>query len=155
MTSATTPDWTKEFAAIAKQHQQIIRHKKQVALIDFFRQHRCPKPYYINDYLNAADKYGVDWRLLPALNMQESTCLERYPRDTNNPFGYGSSTGLYRFASIQAGIALITERLANSDAYTGKDLDEKLQAYGPHPDGKPSPTYHIEVMGWIKEISNE
>src|SRR5437879_1566305 len=34
----------------------------------FFRRYHCPAPYHVPEYLGAADGYGLDYRLLPAIS---------------------------------------------------------------------------------------
>lgn len=148
---------TTESVEIAKQAQNQVstEYTKYQNLLTFFQKHKCPEPFYIDDYLHAAQRYQIDYRLLPAIGLQESTCNQHYPRCTNNPFGYGSATSLRRFDSIPAAIDYVSQQLATAHPYAGKTITQKLQAYGPHPDGTPSPTYYKQVTGWMKEISND
>jgi hypothetical protein len=119
------------------------------ALTAFFIAHNCPPINYqlIPDYLAAADQYQIDYRLLPALSYQESTCAQHYPAASNNIWGWNSArTG---FASLQSGINYISNQLANGHYYANKTTDQKLRAYNHHPD------YPSEVEQLMKEISNE
>src|SRR4051794_27156841 len=54
----------------------------------FFESYQCPRPYHVVDYLEAADAYDVDYRLLPAISVRESTCGV-YSR-WNNHWGWNS-----------------------------------------------------------------
>jgi hypothetical protein len=108
----------------------------------FFKSYQCPRPYYIEDYLRAADTYGVDYRLLPALSVRESTCGQ-YDR-RNNRWGWDSArTG---FRSVPVGIEFVTGQLAQGDYYEGKSLEEKIYTYNP------LPRYVAEVKHLMREI---
>lgn len=42
----------------------------------FFTKYHCPDFNYtlINDYINAVDQNHIDYRILPAVSVQESSC---------------------------------------------------------------------------------
>ncbi len=81
-------------------------------------------------FLEAADAYSLDWRLLPSLSFVETTGGKN--AHNNNMFGWDS--GRAKFTSPAAGIHAVGYRLANSDAYRGKGLDRLLATYNPNPD---------------------
>ena len=114
-------------------------------LESFFRMHACPAPYHIADYLRAADLNGIDYRLLPAVSVRESTC-GRYAR-MNNRWGWDSArTG---FESVARGIHFIAHELAFGRAYRGKTLDQKLYAYNP------KANYVHEIKRLMNEIDGD
>src|SRR5215471_9572195 len=55
-------------------------------LEQFFGHYSCPVPRHIGDYLRAADGYGLDYRLLPALAIRETHC--GLGETQNNHWGY-------------------------------------------------------------------
>jgi hypothetical protein len=81
------------------------------------------------DFLIAADRHGVDWRLLPAIAMVESSGGKYHP--ANNIFGWNN--GNYRFESIPASIYYLAFRLSSMEYYRQKDLDGVLWTYNPIP----------------------
>lgn len=115
---------------------------RYVRLEEFFERYRCPGPQNVEAYLRAADYYELDYRLLPALSVRETTCglLETQ----NNRWGYRA--GRKRFPSVVAGIYYVARQLAEGPAYRGKTLAGKLHAYNPRP-GYPS-----EVERIIRQI---
>jgi len=117
---------------------------RAVKLGRYFEAHKCPLIPYIDDFITAADKYDIDYRLLPAISTIESQCGKIYPRKTNNPFGWGSAR--IGFDSIPSGIDYITGQLANSRYYAGKTTERKLATYCPNP------TYPSRVLKLIHEI---
>jgi hypothetical protein len=117
---------------------------RAVALGKFFESRNCPLLPYVDDFIAAADKYQLDYRLLPSISVIESQCGKIYPRKTNNPFGWNSArTG---FESIPAAIDFITGQLANSRYYTKKSITQKLHAYCPNP------TYPSRVENLMNQI---
>ncbi len=91
----------------------------------FFSKGDCPAEKYAEVFLHAADKYDLDWRLLPSLSFIESTGGKL--AKNNNLFGWGSA----RFDTPTAGIHAVGYRLANSALYKNKDLDTLLTTYNP------------------------
>src|SRR5579885_1886589 len=88
----------------------------------FFRKAACPALRYAGEFLEAADIYDLDWRLLPSISYVESTGGKA--AQNNNWFGWDS--GRAHFTSAAAGIQEVGYRLTHSILYKGKDLDGVL-----------------------------
>jgi len=97
------------------------------ALRTFFKRAECPAIEYAREFLDAADRYDLDWRLLPSLSFVESTGGKA--ARNNNLFGWDS--GRAQFSSPSAGIHEVGYRLTHSNLYRDKDLDEVLTTYNP------------------------
>ena len=65
----------------------------------FFVKTDCPASQYADVFLEAADDYGLDWRLLPSISYVESSGGKAAPH--NNLFGWDS--GRAQFHSPSAG----------------------------------------------------
>lgn len=113
-------------------------------LRDFFEDRDSPIGHLAKDFLSAADRHELDWRLLPAIAVVESGGGKEYRY--NNLFGWDSGDG--RFSSLREGIHHVAERLANSRLYRDKDLDALLQTYNPYPD------YPLRVKQIMARICN-
>jgi hypothetical protein len=94
-------------------------------LRDFFTRLESPAVIYAADFLLAADRHSLDWRLLPSIAIIESGGGKDYRN--NNIFGWDSCRR--KFANVQQGIHEVADRLRNSKIYKNKDLDELLQTY--------------------------
>ena len=94
----------------------------------FFERAGCPARKYVHAFLEAADYYDLDWRLLPSLSFVESTGGKNAPN--NNLFGWDS--GKAQFATPTDSIHTVGYRLAHSSLYKDKDLDELLSTYNPN-----------------------
>jgi hypothetical protein len=136
------------FVNLQRQHQQNVEHQKRVALIKFFQRYNAPLPYYITDYLNASNKYNLDYRLLPAISVQESGAGRHACGDGIRRWGFGSCKG-YTFKNVAEGIDYVSNTLALGSYYRGKTTHQNLIAYNPNPE------YAGKVERLMKEISNE
>jgi hypothetical protein len=93
----------------------------------FFASYGCPTPHHALDYVQAADAFQVDYRLLPAISLLESTCGTN--GRLNNYWGWNSAHSA--FDSVPAGIAFVTSQLAAGHPYRNKTLEQKLFTYNP------------------------
>jgi hypothetical protein len=109
----------------------------------FFQSYKCPAPYHVEDYLREADKNAIDYRLLPAISVRESTC-GRHAR-LNNHWGWDSARS--GFSSVKAGIRYLARTLSLGPRYKDKPLNAKLKIYNPNLQ------YVAEVMRLMGEIS--
>jgi hypothetical protein len=112
-------------------------------LKQFFGDAGCPAEHYSNVFLEAADTYELDWRLLPSISYIESTGGKA--AKNNNLFGWNS--GRAEFSSPTAGIHAVGYRLAHSDLYRNKDVDGILATYNPNSD------YGARVKWVMRRIS--
>jgi hypothetical protein len=106
-------------------------HRKDTrfeAIRKFFKKRDCPAQQYTAAFIEAADRYELDWRLLPSLSFVESTGGKQ--ARNNNLFGWDS--GKAEFSTPTESIHQVGYRLAYSDLYRDKDLDEILAIYNPN-----------------------
>ena len=103
---------------------------RQITLRNFFRRWECPAERYASTFIEAADVYHLDWRLLPSISFVESTGGKEAPN--NNMFGWDS--GRAQFPSPSAGIHTVGYQLSHSGLYRAKSLDNLLFTYNPNPD---------------------
>jgi hypothetical protein len=95
----------------------------------YFRERNCPAHELAADFVLAADRHDLDWRLLPSICMIESTGGK--VALNNNMFGWNS--GRTRFSSLREGLYVVAERLGNARWYREKPLDRLLRTYNPVP----------------------
>lgn len=72
-------------------HYATVEAKDARSLIiyNFFKGYNSPLADYSDKFVETADKYQLDYRLLPAISMQESNGGKFIPDGSYNPFGYG------------------------------------------------------------------
>lgn len=121
---------------------------RAIALGTFFEKYNCPLLPYVDDFIAAADKYSMDFRLLPSIALHESTCGKHYPLNTNNPFGWLNRDGtVHKFDSLPSAIDFITGQLQNGSPYANKNIKQKLATYCP------TPGYAEQTVGYMNQIN--
>lgn len=93
----------------------------------FFGKLDCPAKDYSEDFIVAAERYDLDWRLLPSISYVESTGGKS--AKNNNLFGW--NCGRTGFTSISASIHEVGRRLGRSRLYRSKNIDQLLATYNP------------------------
>ena len=96
--------------------------------------------------MEAADKYGIDWRLVPAITGVESTFGKRIPANSFNAYGWAN--GDYRFSSWEESIEIVTKALREKYIDKGAASIAKIaRRYAP-----PSTTWGAKVKFFMKKI---
>ncbi len=99
----------------------------------FFAKYDSPLQNHAKTFVDVADKYGFDYRMLPAISGVESSFAEHYIERTNNPFGWGS--GQIEFASFDEAIEKVGYGLYKGYVLIGRDTVETIapKYNPPHP----------------------
>jgi hypothetical protein len=116
-------------ASVTPDGLSTLEDQRHAKLETFFHSFGCPAPYHVKEYLGAADANAIDYRLLPAISVLESTC-GIYQRE-NNRWGWASARK--GFVSFRAGLEYIAHQLAEGRYYKNKTLEEKVHMYNPRP----------------------
>lgn len=116
-------------ATVTPDSLSALEDQRHAKLETFFQSFGCPAPHHVKEYLGAADTYAIDYRLLPAISVLESTC-GIYQRQ-NNRWGWASARK--GFSSFRAGLEYIAHQLSNGRYYKDKTLAEKVRMYNPNP----------------------
>lgn len=107
-----------------------------------------PERYYAKQFIEIADAYKLDYRLLPAIAMTESTMCKRIPIDSYNCFGFGIYGGnVLRFESFEAGF----ERVARSlrEKYVNQGLTTPITI-----EGRYAPSSNGHWSGSVTKVMN-
>lgn len=144
-------DGTDKAAADALQAKEALNLERAQKIDTYFSDRDMPLEGYGAKLVKAADKYDIDWRLLPAIAIKESTggkfaC-------GNNPFGWASCK--IRFKSIDAAIETVARNLggenpATEQYYKDATTKEILHSYN----GAVVPTYTAGVLKFMDLIDN-
>jgi len=87
----------------------------------FLARYNSPLEPYAPDIVAAANRYDMDWRLLPAIAMQESTLCKKIIADSHNCWGWGIyGKKVTKFSNYPEAIETITKTL--STKYRDKGL---------------------------------
>ncbi len=131
--------------------------KEKAAAIDgYFRARGMPLAGTGMKMVEEAEKNDLDWRLIPALAVRESTGGKyACKRVEGNPFGWNScKTG---FDSVDHAIEVVAKNLGGNNPKTEKYYADKstegiLKAYNPP---RVVPNYSAQVMRIMKAIGPE
>lgn len=118
--------------------QEIEAEDARVAVLDeFFVDHDSPLSEHGAAFVETADKYGLDYRLLPAIAMQESNLCKKTPKDSNNCWGFGIYGGrVMRFSNYEEGIETVARGLSkNYVAHGLVEPEEIMKKYTPGSNG--------------------
>jgi hypothetical protein len=111
------------------QPPEVHRDARLETLRGFFERTGCPARDYSQVFLDAADDYRLDWRLLPGIAVIESTCGKAAPH--NNIFGWAN--GKSRFSSPTAAIWGVARQFGESRLYRHRSLNRLLAIYNHNP----------------------
>ena len=110
--------------------QAVERHDPRLVRLErYFEERECPVKPLAREFVAAADRHNLDWRLLPSIAVVESSGGKAF--HNNNIFGWNN--GDHRFRSVKESIHTVAERLANSHYYRNKPLEKILTTYNPVP----------------------
>jgi len=126
---------------------------RYLIVTNFLQRHDSPlKPYdyYGRALVEVADRYNLDYRLLPAIMMQESNLCKSIPPGSNNCLGFGvHANGTLTFESYEAGFDRaareIKERYIDQGLTTPEDI---MRKYTPSSNG----SWAFSVNQWIVEM---
>jgi hypothetical protein len=125
-----------QFAEIAP--EDIKAHDARVEMVrQFFARYKSPLEPYAKDVVASADEFGLDFRLIPAIAMQESTLCKKIPIGSHNCWGFGIYGGkVTRFDSYPEAIHTVTKTLALKYKKDGLHTPEEImQRYTPSSNG--------------------
>lgn len=135
-----------------------IKQRKAEAIDSYFESRNMPLSGYGMKMIEEAEKNNLDWRLIPAISVIETTggkFMCKNPKAPNNPFGWGSCK--FGFESIDIAIETIAKNLGGNNPktakfYAGKDIEGILKSYNP-----PSvvPDYSTKVMKVMELIGEK
>ncbi|MDB5188821.1 MAG: hypothetical protein JWM92_419 [Candidatus Nomurabacteria bacterium] len=132
------------------------KESEEAAKIDaYFTQNGMPLAGYGIKMVTEAEKHNIDWRLIPAIAIRESTGgLHQCKSVTYSPFGFGSCH--ISFKSYNDAIEVVATNLGGDNPntamhYQGKSTKAILLTYNP-----PSvvPHYADQVMSLMTNIDN-
>lgn len=110
-------------------NQQVIKDERAERIDAYFTQRKMPLAGYGKIFVEEADKNGIDWRLMPAISIKESSGglhMCQY-----NPFGWGSCKVV--FNSLEEAIRTLAVNLGGNNPRTSPyykgDTRSKLHSY--------------------------
>lgn len=143
------------FSQALEQKEQISNLKAE-AIDTYFSKYHMPLAGTGEEMVEAAEKYDIDWRLLPAIAVRESTGGKYACKSVPHSFfGWGSCT--IGFKSDAEAIEVLAKNLSGNNKntavhYSGKTTKQILEKYNP-----PSivPNYASQVMRIMDSIGTK
>ena len=148
----------KLYAALPKdsvvQTQQVTVADARAKIIeDFFKNYSSPLSSYAQTFIKVADNYKLDWRLLPAISMQESSGGRKVIKNSYNPFGYGIYGNLVvRFSSWEESIEKVGKALRSDYLNAGLNSPQQIMAKYTPPSLAKGGTWAKGVSSFMEEL---
>jgi len=117
---------------------QIFQQDARVEIVrQFFERYKSPLEPHASTVVNVADAYNLDFRLIPAIAMQESNLCKKAPPDSYNCWGFGIyGQKVTRFENFEEAILAVTKTLALKYKADGLDTPEEImRRYTPQSNG--------------------
>jgi hypothetical protein len=105
-------------------------------LTSYLSQYDSPLAPYASNFVAAADKYSLDWRLVAAISGVESTFGKEIPNDSYNAWGWGVyGDNVIEFKSWDDGINTVSEGLRERymNQWGGQDIYQIGAVYASSP----------------------
>jgi len=128
---------------------------KKLILSRFFDKYNSPLKKNVDKFLEVAERYDMDFRLLPAISCIESSCGKKLIQGSYNPFGWGVyGSTVTTFASYNEAIEKVGEGIHKNYIVRGYDTPAKIAPiYTPpaHSHWLRSVNFFMNVMDEISE----
>lgn len=113
--------------AFAKELIRSQKVEKVVNLEKFFKKNNSPLVNHSETFVEVAEKYGLDYRLLPAISCMESSCGKYLIEGSYNPFGWGIyGTNAIYFEDYDEAIETVGKGLKDNYLSRGFDTPQKI-----------------------------
>lgn len=139
---ATEPDNKAVVMAMGNSDMRVV------ALKNVLEKYGSPLAPYAQSYIETADKYGMDWELLPAIAGLESSFGKHQLAGSYNSYGWGG--GRLYFDSVNDGIETVLFALKTKYAARGATTVESIA-----PIYSESATWAPRVRRFMAEIDKE
>jgi hypothetical protein len=124
----------------------IISKDARIEMVrQFFAKYKSPLEPFATNVVEEADKHDLDFRLLPAIAMQESNLCQKIIANSHNCWGFGIyGKTVTKFDSYPEAIETITRTLAKNYVAGGLNTPEEImKKYTPSNNGD-----------WAKSVSH-
>jgi hypothetical protein len=123
----------------------VQKDARKTIVKEFFKKYKSDLLAYSDEVVDSADKYGLDYRLIPAIAMEESTGCRNAPKNSYNCWGFGIyGKKVTKFDNYSQAIDTVTKTLANQYKANGLETPEQIMTrYTPGSNGS-----------WAKGVTN-
>lgn len=134
--------------------EEVARQEKADAIDTYFAKHDAPLEGHGMKFVIEAEKNEIDWRLLPAIAMRESTGgIHACKSVPNSVFGWGSCK--ISFNSIDESIEIVAQSLGGNNPNTAHHYEDKTVTQILKKYNSVIPGYSNQVIKIMKSISDD
>ncbi|OGH18682.1 MAG: hypothetical protein A3C22_00715 [Candidatus Levybacteria bacterium RIFCSPHIGHO2_02_FULL_37_10] len=119
------------------------------SLGEFLQKYNSPLSPFASDFVEIADKYELDWKLVAAISGVESTFGQQIPYNSFNGWGWGIyGDNIIRFSSWNEGIETVSEGLRTQyiDKWGTEDVYEIGRFYAASPTWAQRVVYFMNLI---------
>ena len=129
--------------------QNMEKNVKVVKLEEFFDKYNSPLKSHSQDFVDTAEKYGLDYKLLPAIACMESSCGKNLIQESYNPFGWGiyGNQAIY-FKDYTEAIDTVGKGISENYVAKGYDTPEEIAPIY-------TPPNHVKWLSGVRFFINE
>jgi hypothetical protein len=141
-------------AALLRPRTQEASDSRVRILREYLEKYDSPLVPLAGTFVEVADKYNLDWKLVAAISGVESTFGKQIPYESFNGWGWGIyGDNMIRFSSWKEGIETISEGLRNK--YINKWGAKNVYEIGHYYASSPTWAQRVEYfMNKIEEFGN-
>lgn len=134
--------------------QDVLKKDARSKIVEnFFKGYQSPLAQYSDLFIKVADERKLDFRLLPAISMQESNGGKKVIKDSKNPFGYGIYGKLVtKFESWEASIERVGRALREDYLDKGLNSPTQIMAKYTPPSAATGGTWAKGVNSFMEEL---
>ena len=115
----------------------VAQDARLMAVKNFLKKYHSDLLPYADEIISSADKYNLDYRLAPAIAMEESTGCRNAPKGSYNCWGFGIyAKRITKFDNYSEAIDTVTKTLAKQYIAKGLATPEQIMTkYTPGSNG--------------------
>lgn len=137
----------------------VADHDARVQILTkYLKAQKSPLANHAGTFVTVADKYSLDWRLLPAIAGKESGFGRVIPSGSHNAWGWGIPTGAksgHAFSTWDAAIETVGRGLREKYYNRGYDTLMEIESlYTPPSAARPDHPWKNGVAGFMAEIEH-
>ncbi len=120
----------------------------------FLEKYRSPLIPFASTFVEVADKYDIDWKLVAAISGVESTFGREIPDNSFNGWGWGIyGDNIIRFSSWEEGIETVSEGLRTNyiNKWGAEDVWEIGRFYASSPTWAQRVVYFMDKIDEFKD----
>lgn len=127
---------------------QVEPDRRILILETYLNKQKSPLTGYSSIFIESADKYNLDWRLIPAITGVESSFGKKMPYNSYNAYGWNN--GKFKFQSWNHSINHVAKNLREKYYNRGADTVPEIgRIYAP-----PSKTWASKITRLMNDIES-